>query len=92
MEPHALAFVTGILKEINELGINISEYGIDATYNTNNMGFELYVLHAEINGTGFPLSYLFLENNGKCKEGIRTSILQMFLTVFRDQGVQPLFF
>ncbi len=65
---------------------------MDATYNTNNLGFELYVLHAEVNGTGFPLSYLFLENNGKCKEGIRTSILQMFLTVFRDQGVRPLFF
>ncbi|RGB30664.1 hypothetical protein C1646_627764, partial [Rhizophagus diaphanus] len=39
-------------------GININEYGMDATYNTNNMGFELYVLHAEVNGTGFPLSYL----------------------------------
>src|SRR5205823_5473500 len=63
-----------------------------ATYNTNNMKFELYVLHAEINGTGFPLSYLFLENNGNCKEEIRTGILQIFLTVFRNQGVQPLFF
>ena len=65
---------------------------MDATYNTNNLGFELYVLHAEVNGTEFPLSYLFLENNGKCKEEIRTGILQMFLTVFQDQEVQPLFF
>jgi hypothetical protein len=95
VEPaHALAFETGILKQLNELEIYISEYGMDATYNTNNMGFELYmyVLHAEINGTGFPLSYLFLENNGKCKDGVRTAILQKFLTIFRDQGLQPKFF
>ena len=88
----ALAFETGIYKQLNELKINISECRIDATYNTNNMGFELYVLHAEINGTGFPLSYLFLENNGGCKDGIRTSILQKFLTIFRDQELQPKFF
>ena len=36
------------------------------------------------------LSYLFLENNGK--DGIRTNILQKFLTIFRDQGLQPKFF
>ena len=56
------------------------------------MGFELYVLHAEVNGTGFPLSYLFLENNGQCKEGVRTGVIQMFLTIFRDRGLQPKFF
>ena len=52
VEPvRALAFETGIYKQLNELKINISECGIDATYNTNNMGFELYVLHVKINGT-----------------------------------------
>jgi hypothetical protein len=57
VEPvHSLAFETDILKQINELGININEYGIDATYNTNNMGFELYIFHAEVNGIGVPLS------------------------------------
>lgn len=90
---HALAFeTTNILEQLNDLGININEYGIDVTYNTNNMGFELYVLHAEVNGTGFPLSYLFFENNGKCKDRLRTSILQKFLTIFQDQGLQPKFF
>jgi hypothetical protein len=55
VEPvHTLAFETGILEKLNELKINISE----CIYNTNNMGFELYVLHAEINGTGFPLSII----------------------------------
>ena len=56
------------------------------------MGFELYNLHAEMNGTGFPLSYLFVENNGQCKGGIRTGILQKFLTIFRNRGLNPTFF
>ena len=89
---HALAFDTGILEQINKLRIIINEFGIDATHNTNNMGFELYVLHAEVYGTGFPLSYLFLENNGKCKEGIRTGVIQKFLTIFENQGLRPKFF
>jgi hypothetical protein len=93
VEPvHVLAFDTGILDQINKLGIIINEYGIDATYNTNNMGFELYVLHVEVNGTGFPLSYLFLENNGQCKERIRTGVIQKFFTIFQNQGLQPKFF
>ncbi|CAI2195453.1 13935_t:CDS:1, partial [Funneliformis geosporum] len=47
VEPvHILAFDTGILGQISNFGID--EYGIDVTYNTNNMGFKLYVLHAEV--------------------------------------------
>ena len=89
---NVLAFDTGILDQLNKFGIIVNECGIDATYNTNNMGFELYVLHAEVNGTGFPLSYLFLENNGKCKDGVRTGMLQMFLAAYYNQGIQPRFF
>ena len=44
-----------------------------------------------MNGTGFPLAYLFLENNGKCGDGIRTTIIQNFLTKLCDAGVQPEF-
>ena len=71
MKPvYVLAFDTRILEQIKKFGININEYEIDATYNTNNIGFELYILHVEVYGTGFPLLYLFLENNGQCKEGV----------------------
>ena len=87
-----MAFNTGILEQINKYGINIDECGIDATYNTNNMGFELYVLHAEVYGTGFPLSYLFLENNGQCKDGVQTGLIQRFLATFQNQGLRPKFF
>ena len=44
-----------------------------------------------MNGTGFPLAYLFLENNGKCGDGIRTTVIQNFLNKLRDMGLQPEF-
>ncbi|CAB4414215.1 unnamed protein product [Rhizophagus irregularis] len=43
----ALGFLTGFHKELQERNIQINECGVDATYNTNNLTFELYVLHAE---------------------------------------------
>ena len=61
---YVLAFDIEILEQINKFGYNIIEFEINTTYNTNNLGFELYVLHIKIYGTGFPLTYLFLENNG----------------------------
>ncbi|GBB87713.1 hypothetical protein RclHR1_01420016 [Rhizophagus clarus] len=52
----------------------------NATYNTNNLKFELYVIQAEIDGgMGFPLVYLFLKNNGNCGNGIRTGVIIDFL-------------
>lgn len=44
-----------------------------------------------MNGTGFPLAYMFLENNGRCGEGIRTAVIQNFLTTLRDAGIRPEF-
>jgi len=38
--------------------------------NTNNLKFELYIVHAEIDETGFPLAYLFMENHGNYGNGI----------------------
>jgi hypothetical protein len=43
------------------------------------------VLHAELDGTGFPLGYLFLEFNGNCGNGIRTDVITAFLKEMRDQ-------
>ena len=43
-----------------------------------------------MNGTGFHLAYLFLEN-GKCGEGIRTAVVQDFLTKLRGEGINPKF-
>ncbi|GET63352.1 hypothetical protein GLOIN_2v1488446 [Rhizophagus irregularis DAOM 181602=DAOM 197198] len=38
--------------------------------NTNNLKFELYIVHAEVNGIGVPLAYLFIKNNGNCGNGV----------------------
>ncbi|CAG8833027.1 20941_t:CDS:2, partial [Gigaspora margarita] len=73
LQPRALAVITELYDYLLKLNINIRECGIDATYNMNNFGIELYFFQAEVNGTGFPLAYLFLENNGTCGLGTRTS-------------------
>ena len=56
------------------------------------MKFELYVVHAEVDGMGFPLSYLFLENNGNCGNGIRTGVIIDFLLQLKLLGLEPDFF
>ena len=50
--------------------------------NTNNLKFELYVVHAEVDGMGFPLAYLFLENNGNCGNGKRTGVIIDFFLLY----------
>lgn len=60
--------------------------------NTNNLTFELYVLHAEVDGTGYPLGYLFLDNNGNGVSGAQTNIITRFLEKFREYGIFPQFF
>ncbi|RIB12830.1 hypothetical protein C2G38_2327609 [Gigaspora rosea] len=75
LQPRALALITELHDYLLKLNINIHECGIDATYNTNNFGMELYCFQAEVNGTGFPLAYLFLENNRTCGSETRTSVI-----------------
>ncbi|CAG8848767.1 3981_t:CDS:2, partial [Gigaspora margarita] len=53
--------------------------------NTNNLGFELYVLHAEVNGSGYPIAYLFLESDGKSGNGVRTEMILTFLNEIKLQ-------
>ena len=57
------------------------------------MNFELYDFHAEVHGTGFPLAYLFLENNGNCSGLIRTDTIAAFLIEIRlHKCIEPEFF
>ena len=60
--------------------------------NTNNLKFELYVVHAEVDETGFPLAYLFIENDGNCGNEVRTGILIDFLIQLKIRGLEPDFF
>jgi len=49
------------------------------------------VLHAEVNGTGYPLGYLLLDNNGNGVSGARTNIIARFLNEFKARGISPQF-
>ena len=41
---------------------------------------------------GFPLAYLFLENNGNCGNGIRTGVIIDFFLQLKTRGLEPTFF
>ncbi|CAG8769165.1 27793_t:CDS:2, partial [Dentiscutata erythropus] len=56
---YELVFITPFLQLLNSL---YNEILIDATYKTNSAEFELYLIIANIEGVGYPLSYLFLNS------------------------------
>ncbi|CAG8760567.1 982_t:CDS:2, partial [Gigaspora rosea] len=57
---------------------------VDATYNTNKLKYELYVLMATIDYTGFPVSYLYIASN---KNRDMRSILTKWFLCLRNHGV-----
>ena len=62
------------------------------TDKTNALGFELYAILGQINGAGYPMAYLFLDN-AKKDNGVRTAILAEFFKALHDNGLQsPDFF
>ncbi|KAI0996137.1 hypothetical protein K3495_g12043 [Podosphaera aphanis] len=70
------------------------EIAIDATYGTNNAGMELYAVLAELDGTGAPMAYLFVEKNnsfGTSSPGTMTQVIYQFLRVLDNLGVNPSF-
>ncbi|GBB93638.1 hypothetical protein RclHR1_22000002 [Rhizophagus clarus] len=87
----AIAFETGLHQMLIENNISIKKCEIDATYNTNNLGFELYVMHAEVNGIDFSLAYLFLEHDEKCGDGIKTEMIMKFVLHLKEKGLDPNF-
>ncbi|CAG8533650.1 23354_t:CDS:2, partial [Gigaspora rosea] len=90
--PQAIRFLTGMRNIIENSNIQIDEIGVDSTYNTNNLRFELFVVHAHVDGSGYPLAYLFLENNGNYNNGISTGILIDFFCELHLRGLNPIFF
>ncbi|RIA82005.1 hypothetical protein C1645_836045 [Glomus cerebriforme] len=89
--PKAFGFLTKLWNILQNSHFSIDEIGIDATYNTNNLKFELYVIQAEIDGVGFPMAYLFLENNGNCGNGVRTGVIIDFLAQLKICELEPNF-
>ncbi|CAG8818521.1 5903_t:CDS:2, partial [Cetraspora pellucida] len=54
-----IAFTTPFLRLLHN---KYEEIAMDATYKTNKAGFELYVVMANIEDVGYPLSYLMLNS------------------------------
>jgi hypothetical protein len=83
-----------ISDSISTLG-HAKELAMDATYGTNNAGMDLFAVLAEVDGTGVPLAYCFMEvvendNKGepRAMPGATGGILCQFLQELRDSGLQ----
>ena len=51
----------------------------------------MYAVVGQINGTGYPMAYLFLDNSKK-EDGVRTSILSNFFNALHSKDLRPDFF
>ncbi|KAI1004260.1 hypothetical protein K3495_g3950 [Podosphaera aphanis] len=83
-----------IRASIDALSGTTREIAIDATYGTNNAGMELYAVLAELDGTGAPMAYLFVEKNnsfGTSSLGTMTHVIYQFLRVLDNLGFNPSF-
>ena len=72
---------------------------MDATFGTNNVGMDLLAVLAEVDGTGVPLAYCFVEvmpSNDSTKQtadtGALAHILQQLSQRIRLAGFDPAFF
>ena len=70
---------------------------MDATFGTNNAGMDLFAILAELDGTGIPLAYCFVqtisvEDTRHSGPGALTAILDQFLRVLKSEGLDPAFF
>ena len=82
---------------IDTLSSSVKEVAMDATFGTNNAGMDLFALLAEVDGTGVPLGYCFVEvnsgeGNHRSDRGALPNILAQFLGGFRRSGLRPAFF
>ncbi|RIB22407.1 hypothetical protein C2G38_1881739, partial [Gigaspora rosea] len=81
----------GIREIIDRIGINATEIGVDAIYNTNKMNLELYSVLAEVDGTGVPLAYMLLTTTTAISDGIRTNMIAQFFNKLCYRGISPVF-
>jgi hypothetical protein len=88
-----------ISDSISALAPHAKELAMDATFGTNNAGMDLFAVLAELDGTGVPLAYCFVdivENNKKNERrampGAISSVLCQFLQNLRASDLDPTFF
>ena len=86
-ESIAIAFITPLLKKINDLNIRVIKIYIDATYKTTHGRYELYSIVTDVDGASYPITYLVMDTT-KAKDtdpstGKRCIILEDFLAAFK---------
>ncbi|CAG8797972.1 20949_t:CDS:2, partial [Gigaspora margarita] len=81
----------GVREIINQLGVNAVEIGVDATYNTNKMNLELYLVLAEVDRMEFPLAYMLLTTANAIIDGIHTKMITHFFDKLYHIGINPTF-
>jgi hypothetical protein len=71
---------------------------MDATFGTNNMAMTLFAVLAEVDGTGVPLAYCFMDTYKDNNKGNRHAepeaiidILGQFLRPLQASGLDPTF-
>ncbi|KAE8238675.1 hypothetical protein A4X13_0g8421 [Tilletia indica] len=88
-KPRAFAmYAIGI---IASLGARTIEISLDATYGTNSSGHDLFAVLAELDGTGVPLLYLFMDTKDMLGDGRRIEILVEALRILKGMGLSPQF-
>ena len=72
---------------------------MDATFGTNSAGMDLFAVLAELDGSGIPVAYCFLDKTATKKQGTSqsipgstTSILVQLLQRVKSLGFNPTFF
>lgn len=71
---------------------------MDATYGTNSAGMDLFAVPAEVDGSGVPLCYMFVQKGdagngrGQTAEGTMTAFIKAFLLPLKTCGFNPHFF
>ena len=93
----AIAFY--ISDSIDVLASRTKELVMDATFGTNSAGMTLFAVLAEVDGTGVPLAYCFMETFEDNSRGVRqaepgatTALLDQFLRPLQASGCDPTFF
>ncbi|KAK9342808.1 hypothetical protein V1522DRAFT_424705 [Lipomyces starkeyi] len=85
-----------ISDSISALASPTKELAIDATFGTNNMAMTLYAVLAEVDGTGVPLAYCFMDTFKDNSHGVRraepgatTAILDQIFTTASTFWIRP---
>ena len=86
-------------KPMEVLRRRTKEMTMDSTYGTNHLGPTLFAVLAEVDGTGIPLAYCFVDKLAsadgtmrRAQPGSLTDVFAQFLDHIRQAGFRPTFF